>query len=295
MSRTLQGLVVVLLALAIIFSCTFVGNKMTDPVTYTHTIEVLDRNRTTVLGLSAASAAASAAVSTLPDDMCSSIADQLSEFTSWFMMILGFIYLEKYLLTILGAVACYGLFPPGFGALLVDRFFPKSSLRSVGVKFVILGTAVLLTIPSSVWISDQIHAVYSKSIEITVDSANAVSDNLFGETTEEAEEESTVIDKAKELLSDVTGSVAKVIEQFKNVLNRFIEAIAVMIVTTCLIPILVIVFFVWIAKTLFNVPIVVPTQLIKPKKAKHSIRDKSSGADRLPHEEKKELPEFVNN
>ena len=149
MSRTLQGLVVVLLARAIIFSCTFVGNKMTDPVTYTHTIEVLDRNRTTVLGLSAASAAASAAVSTLPDDMCSSIADQLSEFTSWFMMILGFIYLEKYLLTILGAVACYGLFPLGFGALLVDRFFPKSSLRSVGVKFVILGTAVLLTIPST--------------------------------------------------------------------------------------------------------------------------------------------------
>ena len=146
-----------------------------------------------------------------------------------------------------------------------------------------------------VWISDQIHAVYSKSIEITVDSANAVSDNLFGETTEEAEEESTDIDKAKELLSDVTGSVAKVIEQFKNVLNRFIEAIAVMIVTTCLIPILVIVFFVWIVKTLFNVPIVVPTQLINPKKAKHSIRDKSSGADRLPHEEKKELPEFVNN
>ena len=149
MSRTLQGLVVVQLALAIIFSCTFVGNKMTDPVTYTHTIEVLDRNCTTVLGLSAASAAASAAVSTLPDDMCSSIADQLSEFTSWFMMILGFIYIEKYLLTILGAVACYGLFPLGFGALLVDRFFPKSSLRSVGVKFVILGTAVLLTIPSS--------------------------------------------------------------------------------------------------------------------------------------------------
>ena len=288
MSRTLQEIVVVLLALAIILSCTFVGNKMTDPVTYIHTIEVLDRNRTTLLGLSASSAAPSAAVSTLPDDMCSSIADQLSEFTSWFMMILGFIYLEKYLLTILGAVACYGLFPLGLGVLLVDRFFPKSSLRSVGVKFVILGTAVLLTIPSSVWISDQIHAVYSKSIEITVDSANAVSDNLFGETTEETEE-STVIDKAKELLSDVTGSVAKVIEQFKNVLNRFIEAIAVMIVTTCLIPVLVILFFVWVVKTLFNIPIVVPTQLMKPKRIKHTRRAE------LTNEDKQELLAPVNN
>ena len=197
------------------------------------------------------------------------------------------VYLEKYLLTILGAVACYGLFPIGLGALLVDRFFPKASLRSIGVKFVILGVAVLLAIPSSVWISDQIHAVYSKSIEITVDSANAVSDNLFDETADATEEKSTVIDKAKDLLSDVTGSVAKVIEQFKNVLNRFIEAIAVMIVTTCLIPILVIVFFVWIVKTLFNVPIVVPTQFIKPKKGKHSREE------RLPRDDRRELPERV--
>lgn len=287
MSKTLQGIVVILLAFAIILSCTFGVNKMTDPATYMHTIEVLDRNRTTVLGLSAASAAASAAVSTLPDDMCSSIAEQLSEFTTWFMMILGFIYLEKYLLTILGALACYGLFPIGFGALLINRFFPKNSLRSVGMKFVILGAAVLLAIPSSVWISDQINEVYSKSIEITVESANAVSENLFGETAEATEEGSTVIDKAKELLSDVTGSVAKVIEQFKNVLNRFIEAIAVMVVTTCVIPILVILFFVWIVKTLFNIPIIVPTQLIKPKKAKHSRED------RLPHSNRRELSEQV--
>ena len=60
------------------------------------------------------------------------------------------------------------------------------------------------------------------------------------------------------------------IEQFKNVLNRFIEAAAVMIVTTCIIPILVILFFLWVVKTLFNIPIVVPTQILKPKKAKHS-------------------------
>ena len=290
MSRVLRGIVVVVLALAIVLSCTFVGQKLTDPATYAHTIEVLDRNRTTVLGLSAASAAASAAVSTLPDDMCSSIAEQLSEFTSWFMVILGFIYLEKYLLTILGAAACYVLFPVGCGAFLIDCFFPKNSLKTFGARLVILGLVLTLVIPGSVWISDQIHAVYSESIEITVESANAVSDNLFGETdVEETEGKTTVIDKAKELLSNMTGSAAKVIEQFKNVLNRFIEAIAVMIVTTCLIPVLVILFFVWVVKTLFNIPIVVPTQLMKPKRIKHTRRAE------LTNEDKQELLAPVNN
>ena len=38
-------------------------------------------------------------------------------------------------------------------------------------------------------------------------------------------------------------------------LNNFIEALAVMIVTSCVIPILVLMFFVWLVKTLLNVEI----------------------------------------
>lgn len=275
MAKGLRIAAALFLALTIILSCTVLGNKLTDPATYSHTIEVLDKNRTTVLALSAASAAASAAVSTLPDDICSSISEQLSEFTSWFTMILGFIYLEKYLLTILGAAACYILLPVGCSALLINCFFRKGTLQGIGIKLVTFGVLVLLVIPSGVWISDQINAIYSKSIEITVQSASAVSDNLIGEMAGENEENTTVIDEAKAILNDVTSSVAKVIEQFKNVLNRFMEATAVMIVTTCLIPVLVVLFFLWIVKTLFNAPIVIPVPQMKPKMSKRSHNEES--------------------
>lgn len=270
MAKIVRISLIVILTLTIILSCTLVGNKLTDPATYSHTIEVLDQNRTTVLALSAASAAASAAVSALPDDICSSISEQLSEFTAWFMMILGFIYLEKYLLTILGAAACYILLPAGCSALLINCFFPKSMLQSIGTKLIAFGAVLLLVIPSSVWISDQINAIYSKSIAITVESASAVSDNLIGEVAVENQESTSVIDEAKTILDDMTGSVAKVIDQFKNVLNRFIEATAVMIVTTCLIPIMVVLFFAWIVKTLFSVQIIVPAPLPKIRKEKPS-------------------------
>lgn len=275
MAKYLRIAVVAILAIAIILSCTVLGNKMTDPKTYSHTIEVLDKNRTTMLGLTAASVAASAAVSALPDDIGSSIAEEISDCTSWFMMILGFIYLEKYLLTILGAAACYILLPIGCGALLINCFFPKGTLKSIGIKLVTFGIVVLIAIPGSVWISDQINAIYDESIEITVQSASTVSDSLIGEITNENQESSSVIDEAKTIINTITGSVAKVIEQFKNVLNRFIEATAVMIVTTCLIPILVILFFLWVVKTLFNVPIIIPTQSMKPKKIKRSHNDEN--------------------
>ena len=254
---------ILVLAAAIILSCTLMGTRLTDPSSYSHTIEVLDQNRTTALGLSAASAAASATVSALPSDVCSPLAEQLSEFTTWFLLILSVVFLEKYLLTIFGFAACYILIPAGCGALLADCFFPSRFLRSVGPKLVAFGMALLLVIPTSVWVCDQINAIYSKSIELTVQSANAASEELTKETPA-GEESTAVIDEAKSLLGDLSGSVAGIVGQFRSVLNRFIEATAVMIVTNCLIPIFVILFFVWIVKTLFNVQIILPPSPVKP-------------------------------
>ena len=258
MKQVLRIGVIVLLALSIVLSCTVVGAKLTDPATYSHTIEVLDHNRGTVLGLSAAAAAASAAVSALPDDICTSLAEEISEFTSWFLMILGVLYLEKYLLTILGMVACYVLIPAGCGALLVHCFFPNGNLKSIGVKMVALSAALLLVVPTSVWVSDQINAIYDQSIETTLQSASDVSDNLLDGITDENGDSTSVIDEAKSILGDLGGSVAGVVGKFKNILNRFIEATAVLIVTTCLIPVLVAMFFVWMIKTLLGVQIVLP-------------------------------------
>ena len=276
MAKKLRIAFVVILAVTIVLSCTLLGTKMTDPATYSHTIQVLDQSRTNVLGLSAASAAASAAISALPSDLCTPLSEQLSEFSTWFLLILSVVFLEKYLLTIFGFAACYILIPAGCAALLINCFFPARFLQSIGPKLIALSAALLLVIPTSAWASEQVNSVYSKSIEITVESANAVTENLTGEM---ADGESTaVIDEAKTILGDLSGSVAGVIDQFRYVLNRFIEATAVMIVTNCLIPILVILFFTWIVKTLFNVPIVLPANLTKPPR-KHRSHDIETIAD----------------
>lgn len=263
------------LALLIVLSYTFLGNKLTDPATYSHTIEVLDYNRGVVLGLTAASTAASAAVSVLPEDICSPLADEISEFSTYFLMILSVLYLEKYLVTILGAAACYLLIPAGCGAFLVNCFFPRGFLKSMGSKLLILAAALVLVIPTSIWVSDQINAIYSESIALTMESASAVSDNLIDQVYDENDENTSVIDEAKAILGDLSGSVAGVLEQFKNLLNRFVEATAVMIVTTCLIPILVIIAFIWIVKLLFHIQVILPLQTPATKAAPRPQGDKT--------------------
>ena len=267
MKQILRAVWVLILSLSIVLSCTVVGDRLTDPAAYSHTIEVLDHNRTAVLGLSAAAVATSGAVTALPDDICTPLAEEISEFTAWFLMILGVIYLEKYLLTILGTVACYLLIPAGCGALLIHSIFGRESLRRLGWKLVIFALALVLVVPTSVWVSDQINAIYDQSIETTLQSAGTVTENLIGQLEGAEGENTSVIDEAASILGNPGGSAAGVIGKFKNVLNRFVEATAVLIVTTCLIPLLVILFFGWIAKTLWGVQLVVPLPPVRPGKA----------------------------
>lgn len=50
------------------------------------------------------------------------------------------------------------------------------------------------------------------------------------------------------VFSKIKDGVTNTAERFKNVLNNFIEAIALLIVTDCVIPIAVLVFCLWIIK-----------------------------------------------
>ena len=64
------------------------------------------------------------------------------------------------------------------------------------------------------------------------------------------------------VVKTVTGKAKEWIDKLTTQLNNMIDAIAVMIVTTCVIPILVIVFLIWIVKMLFSVNINIDTKKI---------------------------------
>ena len=53
------------------------------------------------------------------------------------------------------------------------------------------------------------------------------------------------------------------LQNVENVLNNFIEALAILLVTSCLIPILVLIFFVWLVKMLLGLNIDIPTSVRK--------------------------------
>ena len=94
----------------------------------------------------------------------------------------------------------------------------------------------------SIQTSDLIYATYQQSIDSALSSAEELSD----ETAALAEAEETNV--LSSLLNKLTDTRESLTEQASAVLNRFVESLAVMIVTSCVIPILVLLFFIWLVR-----------------------------------------------
>lgn len=244
------------------------------------TIQSLDDKKTTVMELAAASTAASAAITLIPGDVGTPIANKLADLSSYFLIVLCAIYLEKYLVTITGYAAFKILVPIAcvfFSGYLLWR---KEILRVVAQKFLLFGLAVYLVIPASVKVADMIETTYASSIESTIETAKQTTDEIESETGESGQvDNKSSNEKSKSdsdsdskenaggffsgLFNKVQEGVSTATANVENVLNNFIEALAILLVTSCLIPILVLIFFVWLVKMLLGLNIDIPTSVRK--------------------------------
>lgn len=218
------------------------------------TLAELEEKQTTVLELSAASAAASAAITLIPGDTATPIADKLADLSASFLLVLCAIFLEKYLLTITGTVTFSILIPISCLLYMLYALFDWRSLRQIAAKLTAFGLLIFLVIPSSVWLSNMIEETYQASIDQTIETAKETTAEIEANTSSEEPEEEGFLSG---ILSAVTDGVSNVIsgitEKAGELVNNFIEALAVMLVTCCAIPILVLLSFIWFAKILLAV------------------------------------------
>ena len=258
----------------------YLGKIFSDPSIYASLIEILDNKKANVMGLTASTSAASIAISALPNDLGTPIADQLANLSTYLLAILTVVYLEKYLLTIIGFVTFKVIIPIVCILYIVYILLPHNlSLRKVALKLLCFGLALFLLIPCSVTISNMIDATYESSINETIDNTqeeievnNDSNDssskddlkwyekiyNYFSETVEEVK-------------NNISTSTSETIDKVKNILSNFIEATAVMIVTSCIIPVLTVLVFIWLTKIILGI------EINKPEFLKIENKDKLNG------------------
>jgi hypothetical protein len=232
---------VVVIILVAVFSITKVSDWTSDPANHEHSITQTEENISTVMKLSAGSAATSVAVTLLPGDVATPVANQLAEMSKYFLIILSALYLEKYLITLTGYIVFSWLVPIICALLIGYICINKEIFLKIAGKVALCALAIYLVIPVSVKFSDIIY----QTQETTVDSTIEDMDNFEVET----DESESILDKVTGL---VTNAVDSSIDKATSLVTDLIESLAIMLTISCIIPLLVFVFFAWMIKMVFN-------------------------------------------
>lgn len=249
-------------------SILWAAKAATAPETYADTIQYLDDKKLNVLTLAGIATTVSVAITALPDDIGTPIADELADLSGYFLLIISTIILEKYSLTLTGFAAFYLLIPIACILLWIYAFWGNTSIRRVAFKLAAFAAILVLLVPISVKASMMIEDIYGQSaaqiVENTKQDADKTDDNANESPTESNDDSDQTLwakittffsEAAKKIKDGVTDGVSSAKEQAANMLNRFVDALAILIVTSCLMPILILLVFVWVIKLLFGINI----------------------------------------
>ena len=158
------------------------------------------------------------------------------------------LYSEKYLTGIIGAGTFRILVPCACALFILGLFWKPELMRRLGTQLAVLGLVVYFVIPLSIKVSDLIYDSYQESINSTITAAESFTDKT--DELSDAEGDSGLIASILGRISETAGTLT---DKAAHILNRYVETLAVMIVTTCIIPILVLLFFLWLVKQLSGI------------------------------------------
>lgn len=266
------GFIVALVVLALLSG--FVARPhFADTKTWDSTIEVIDQKKGNVLALTTSCVALSAGITALPGDTGTPVAEQLAQLSGNLGIVLAVLYLEKYLLTILWSVGLGILIPFALVLFAVSlgihgRWSTSAVLRRVATCVLVVAMIGMALVPASVWVSQKVDETYQVSIEQAEQKATSAADasSSKSEKKSKVKTDKNVLEQltegASSLLTSVTDSAKSMTDEVVQQVTDLIEGVIVMIVTSCVIPLLVLAAFLWLGHVLLGIDISGPTNYL---------------------------------
>ena len=238
--------------LAALLSIAIPGRVLSKPESYAGSVQELNDAKLGVEKLAASAAAASAAITLMPGDFGTPIADKLADLSGYFLIILCAIYVEKFLVSVAGIVAFDVLVPIGC-ILLAIGVLTAAETKRAALRMISLGLILALLVPVSLSISQLVEKQYADEINQTIEEANRNTDDIRG-TADRSDDESIW----SEFTAKIRGGSDTLMKKMELILSSFIDAIAVYIVTTCVIPVAVLILGFWLIKSIFRLDVNLP-------------------------------------
>ena len=269
--------IVCIIVLAVIGCMSFfwAAPQARNPESYEKTIETLDGLENKALVMTASSTALATAAALVPGDATSPITNKLADIAGYMVIVYIAIIIEKYLLAMTGLVAFKILIPIALVAIGISIFLKeekgKVTLRRLACKLALLGILLWALVPTSALVTNIVNDTYDMSYSVETELEEGVLESIEEIEAEEKEDFSiknlwnSIVDKTGAVTETVKEKVSDGVVEFQNSLNKMIEGVAVMIVTTCIIPLCVLILFLWIVKMVTGLNFAVPSLKKLPK------------------------------
>ena len=222
-------------------------------------IKNLDDKKMTVAGITASMTAVATGLALAPGDATTPLSNQIMKISSYMLIIVATIFLEKILLTLTGYLAFKLMIPISCVLLVTYLFLRKNILLKLSCKIAAVGIILFILVPVSINISDFIENNYKDKIN---DAKNA--ETIITEVTDnDGKNDNNWLSNIKDGITSIGDKASQLMEKGKQVLSNFIDTIALLIITTCVIPIIVLIIMIWIVKIFIGIDI--PVANIKNK------------------------------
>ena len=174
--------------------------------------------------------------------------EQIMEISSYLIIVICTLVLEKALLTTFGLLSFQYIIPIACGLLGISLFINPQKLRSIATKLILFALVLVITVPLSMRVSD---LIYEMNNEIVDWAATSLSANT---------EESSAEDKnwLENMVNTIKDSTTEIVEKAKHALSALIDAVALFIIAYCAMPILNILLIFWLIKVFFGIKISLP-------------------------------------
>lgn len=256
---------IIALIVCILFAALSIGVAspyFSSPQTHIKTINKLDEKKMDATAMTTAITIASLGLTAIKDDIATPIAEELADLTGPLMLIIGILFAEKFLLTTTSYISFTYLIPIACAFWGINIFIPKVYLRDLAYKIFVFAIAIVLLVPASVKLTVMVEETFDETINASVGRAKSLAQEIVNaDTNEDA-------GFFKKLIEGIGDSITFVLDTGANVLSLFIDGIAVMLITTCAIPLLTLLFFLWVVRILFGLKIKMP---LPPPRGHHHL------------------------
>ena len=248
---------ILILVLIGVFSFFVVTSWLPDRDFIQDSLESVEESSNTVMKFSAATLSTSLAISALPDDFATPLADSLADMNIYFIAILVMLHFEQLLIRYGVKLAFAIAIPAACGIGILSILLKKDLLKGIAARVAVLGLAVALVVPCSTHITNYVAADLTAYVENTIADTEDGADKL-NEAMEGGAEEQTIFEKLSDLFQTAINDVSNLMLRFQNTIRKCMNSIAILILTNCLMPLINFFVLKWILKETFHIAIPMP-------------------------------------